>query len=164
MDGIADMGGTSGWGLVHPPRKDEPVFAEPWHGRAFALALLSIRAAGANVDAFRHSLAGPRRLPGSSDLGSVDVGGGPRKQANTAPVDHGVLYASRSTKVPCSSHHHPPSLLLSAPHPACQICVRVPPGIKSAAWSRSSSHSPIRAEPAVCVTGFPPCWPWWSAR
>ncbi|MGI5517915.1 nitrile hydratase subunit beta [Streptomyces sp. CA-106131] len=56
MDGIADMGGTSGWGLVHPPRKDEPVFAEPWHGRAFALALLSIRAAGANVDAFRHSL------------------------------------------------------------------------------------------------------------
>ncbi|MGW2936015.1 nitrile hydratase subunit beta [Streptomyces sp. NPDC001156] len=56
MDGIADMGGTSGWGLAHPPRKDEPVFAEPWHGRAFALALLSIRVAGANVDAFRHSL------------------------------------------------------------------------------------------------------------
>jgi nitrile hydratase len=56
MDGIADMGGTSGWGLVHSPRKDEPVFAEPWHGRAFALALLSIRVAGANVDAFRHSL------------------------------------------------------------------------------------------------------------
>jgi nitrile hydratase len=56
MDGIADMGGTRGWGPVHPPREDEPVFEEPWQGRAFALALLASRVAGTNVDAFRHSL------------------------------------------------------------------------------------------------------------
>ncbi|MGW3729746.1 nitrile hydratase subunit beta [Streptomyces sp. NPDC000851] len=58
MDGIADMGGTPGWGPVHSPRRDEPVFAEPWQRRAFALAILSSRVAsgGINVDAFRHAL------------------------------------------------------------------------------------------------------------
>ncbi|MET7354625.1 nitrile hydratase subunit beta [Streptomyces mirabilis] len=56
MDGIADMGGTPGWGPVPSPKPDEPVFAEAWQGRAFALALLSSSVAGANVDAFRHSL------------------------------------------------------------------------------------------------------------
>ena len=55
MDGIADMGGTEGWGLTHPPRVDEPVFQEPWEGRAFALTLLSLQLAGWNVDAFRHA-------------------------------------------------------------------------------------------------------------
>lgn len=57
MDGIADMGGTPGWGPVHPPRRDEPVFEEPWQRRAFALALLSSRIAcgGYNPDAFRHA-------------------------------------------------------------------------------------------------------------
>jgi nitrile hydratase subunit beta len=56
MDGIADMGGTLGWGPAHPPRGDEPVFAEPWQGRAFALTLLSTRVSGRNIDAFRHAL------------------------------------------------------------------------------------------------------------
>lgn len=56
MDGIADMGGTQGWGSAHPPPADEPVFAEAWEGRAFALALLSTRLAGWNTDAFRHAL------------------------------------------------------------------------------------------------------------
>ncbi len=58
MEGIADMGGTPGWGPVHPPRRDEPVFEEPWQGRAFALATLSSRIAsgGINLDAFRHGL------------------------------------------------------------------------------------------------------------
>ncbi|MCA2220216.1 nitrile hydratase subunit beta [Nonomuraea aurantiaca] len=55
MDGIADMGGTGGWGPTHPPRGDEPVFQKPWQGRAFALTLLSIRVSGRNVDAFRHA-------------------------------------------------------------------------------------------------------------
>jgi len=57
MDGIADMGGTQGWGSTHPPRRDEPVFEEPWQRQAFALALLSSRVAcgGANPDAFRHA-------------------------------------------------------------------------------------------------------------
>jgi nitrile hydratase subunit beta len=56
MDGIADMGGTGGWGPAHPPRRDERVFPEPWQGRAFALALLSNRLAGGNLDSFRHAL------------------------------------------------------------------------------------------------------------
>jgi nitrile hydratase len=56
MDGIADMGGTEGWGRTHPPGRDEPVFGEPWQGRAFALTLLSTPVAGRNVDAFRHAL------------------------------------------------------------------------------------------------------------
>jgi len=56
MDGIADMGGTEGRGPTHPPRVDEPVFPEPWQGRAFALTLLSIRLAGWNIDAFRHAV------------------------------------------------------------------------------------------------------------
>lgn len=58
MDGIADLGGTPGWGPVHPPRRDEPVFEEPWQGRAFALTSLSGRIAfgGVNLDAFRHAL------------------------------------------------------------------------------------------------------------
>ncbi|AGP59623.1 nitrile hydratase [Streptomyces rapamycinicus NRRL 5491] len=52
------MGGTPGWGPVHPPRRDEPVFEEPWQSRAFALATLSGRVAygGVNLDAFRHAL------------------------------------------------------------------------------------------------------------
>lgn len=56
MDGIADMGGTQGWGRTRPPLPDEPVFGEPWQSRAFALALVSIRLAGWNIDAFRHAL------------------------------------------------------------------------------------------------------------
>ena len=58
MEGIADMGGTTGWGPVHPPARDEPVFARPWQGKAFALAILSSRIAcgGVNTDAFRHAL------------------------------------------------------------------------------------------------------------
>jgi nitrile hydratase beta subunit len=57
MDSIADMGGTQGWGPVHPPTRDEPVFAERWQGRAFALTLLTMnRVSGQNLDAFRHAL------------------------------------------------------------------------------------------------------------
>jgi nitrile hydratase len=56
MDGIADMGGTNGWGRATRPEPGEPVFREPWHGRAFALTLLSNRLAGGNLDSFRHAL------------------------------------------------------------------------------------------------------------
>ena len=55
MAGIADMGGTRGWGHLHPPRADEPVFPEPWEGRALALFLLSVRVSGQNIDASRHA-------------------------------------------------------------------------------------------------------------
>jgi nitrile hydratase subunit beta len=57
MDGIADMGGTDGWGAASVPTLDEPPFTEPWEGRAFALTLLSMgRISGQNLDAFRHAL------------------------------------------------------------------------------------------------------------
>jgi nitrile hydratase beta subunit len=57
MDGIADIGGTDGWGAVRAPNPDEPVFAEPWEGRAFALTLLGMgRVSGQNLDAFRYAL------------------------------------------------------------------------------------------------------------
>jgi len=58
MEGIADMGGTDGWGRARPPRGDEPVFAETWQARAFALAILSGSVAwgAGNTDAFRHAL------------------------------------------------------------------------------------------------------------
>ena len=49
------MGGKQGFGHVRP-LTTEPPFAEPWEGKAFALGLLSIRAAGANMHAFRHAL------------------------------------------------------------------------------------------------------------
>lgn len=61
MDGIADMGGTEGWGTATAPRRDEPPFAEPWEGRAFAMTVLTMgRISGRNLDAFRHAL---ERLP-----------------------------------------------------------------------------------------------------
>lgn len=57
MDGIADMGGSWGWGRASVPTDDEPVFAEPWEGRAFALTLLTMgRVSGRNLDAFRNAL------------------------------------------------------------------------------------------------------------
>jgi nitrile hydratase len=49
------MGGRQGFGRV-PPLTGGPPFAEPWEGKAFALGILSIRAAGANLHAFRHAL------------------------------------------------------------------------------------------------------------
>ncbi|HEU4425837.1 MAG TPA: nitrile hydratase subunit beta [Pilimelia sp.] len=55
--GIHDMGGTQGWGRVPVPEPDEPVFHERWEARAFAIALLSMRTSGTNLDAFRHALS-----------------------------------------------------------------------------------------------------------
>lgn len=66
MDSIADMGGTRGWGPAQPPRGDEPVFGETWQGRVFAVALLSVRVSGQNIDAFRHAL---ERLDRTAYLG-----------------------------------------------------------------------------------------------
>ena len=56
MDGIHDIGGTSGWGSAHAPDPAEKVFPQEWEGRAFALALLSMRVSGTNLDAFRHAM------------------------------------------------------------------------------------------------------------
>lgn len=56
MDGIADMGGSEGWGPAQPPIGDEPDFHEPWHARAFALTLVSNQLTGGNLDTFRHAI------------------------------------------------------------------------------------------------------------
>jgi nitrile hydratase len=55
--GIHDMGGTEGWGRAPVPQPDEPVFHERWEARAFAIALLSMRTSGTNLDAFRHAMS-----------------------------------------------------------------------------------------------------------
>ena len=56
MDSVADMGGTQNWGPASVPT-EEPPFAEPWEGRAFALTLITMgRISGRNIDAFRHAL------------------------------------------------------------------------------------------------------------
>ncbi len=58
MDTIADMGGSENWGPVRAPDPDEPVFAQPWEGRAFALTAFTMgRISGQNLDAFRHALS-----------------------------------------------------------------------------------------------------------
>lgn len=55
MDGIHDMGGKQGWGTVSID-PEEPVFREPWQGRAFAMGAMSMGLSGTNLDAFRHGL------------------------------------------------------------------------------------------------------------
>ena len=49
------MGGMQGFGRTMPPNQGPP-FAEPWEGKAFALGLLAIRVAGANLHAFRYAI------------------------------------------------------------------------------------------------------------
>lgn len=55
--GIHDMGGTEGWGRAPVPDPDEPPFEQRWEARAFAIALLSMRTSGTNLDAFRYALS-----------------------------------------------------------------------------------------------------------
>jgi nitrile hydratase beta subunit len=55
--GVHDLGGAEGWGRAPAPESDEPVFGERWEARAFAIALLSMRLSGTNLDAFRHSMS-----------------------------------------------------------------------------------------------------------
>jgi nitrile hydratase beta subunit len=57
VDGLHDMGGKTGFGPASPPDPDEPVFAQPWEGRAFAITAFTMgRISGQNLDAFRHAL------------------------------------------------------------------------------------------------------------
>jgi nitrile hydratase subunit beta len=53
--GVHDLGGGEGWGPAPVPQPDEPVFPHRWEARAFAIALLSMRMSGTNLDAFRHA-------------------------------------------------------------------------------------------------------------
>lgn len=56
MDTVADMGGQQGFGHVQLDPPDDPPFHEEWERRAFAMALLSMRVSGTNLDSFRHAL------------------------------------------------------------------------------------------------------------
>lgn len=55
MNGIHDLGGMHGLGPINP-EADEPVFHEPWEGRAFALFAGTLVFAGYTVDEFRHAI------------------------------------------------------------------------------------------------------------
>jgi nitrile hydratase beta subunit len=57
MDTVADMGGQQGYGKVQLDPPDDPPFHEEWERRAFAMALLSMRMSGTNLDTFRYGLA-----------------------------------------------------------------------------------------------------------
>jgi nitrile hydratase len=57
MERVHDMGGrTRFFGPLPPIDPDEPVFAEEWQAKTFALALLANRVAGANLHAFRSAI------------------------------------------------------------------------------------------------------------
>ena len=56
MDTVADMGGQQNYGSVRLDPPYDPPFHEEWERRAFAMALLSMRVSGTNLDAFRHAL------------------------------------------------------------------------------------------------------------
>ena len=53
MDGVHDMGGMHGFGKV-PIEHDEPLYHEPWEGRAAALARSLMR--NTTVDHFRYTI------------------------------------------------------------------------------------------------------------
>ena len=55
MHGIHDLGGMHGLGPV-VAEKNEPVFHEPWEGRAFGLFAATFVFAGYTVDEFRHAI------------------------------------------------------------------------------------------------------------
>ena len=56
MDTVADMGGMQNFGSVSLTPPDDPPFHEEWERRAFAMALLSMRLSGTNLNSFRHAL------------------------------------------------------------------------------------------------------------
>ena len=56
MDTIADMGGMQAYGTVKLNDPFDPPFDEEWQRRAFAMALLSMRVSGTNLDTFRWAL------------------------------------------------------------------------------------------------------------
>lgn len=53
MDGVHDMGGMHGFGPV-PIERDEPLYHEPWEGRAAAIARMLMR--NTTVDHFRYTI------------------------------------------------------------------------------------------------------------
>jgi nitrile hydratase subunit beta len=55
MNGVHDMGGMHGFGVVEP-EQNEPVFHAPWEGRALALVLAAAAWRKWSLDGFRHQI------------------------------------------------------------------------------------------------------------
>ncbi|MEE9606603.1 MAG: nitrile hydratase subunit beta [Myxococcota bacterium] len=55
MNGIHDMGGMDGFGVVEV-EENEPVFHERWEARVFGINLLALASGPANIDASRHAI------------------------------------------------------------------------------------------------------------
>lgn len=56
MDTIADIGGMQGMGRVQYVPPDDPPFHDDTERKIFAMALLSMRTSGTNLDSFRHAI------------------------------------------------------------------------------------------------------------
>ena len=54
MNSVHDIGGTDGFGPLRE-EASEPVFHEPWEGRAFGMAMLTMPAMSLPIDAIRHA-------------------------------------------------------------------------------------------------------------
>ena len=55
MDGVHDLGGIDGFGAVEAER-DEPVFHQPWEGRAFAMSMTMGARGVWNIDIGRYGI------------------------------------------------------------------------------------------------------------
>lgn len=55
MEGVHDLGGRDGFGPV-AVEADEPVFHEPWEGRAYGLAIAGMISGTYNTPMFRHAI------------------------------------------------------------------------------------------------------------
>jgi nitrile hydratase len=56
VDTIADIGGMQGMGRVQYVPPDDPPFHDDTERKIFAMALLSMRTSGTNLDSFRHAI------------------------------------------------------------------------------------------------------------
>src|SRR5271156_339409 len=88
MNGVHDVGGMDGFGPV-VSELDEPVFHAAWEGRAYALAMSSLRmrAAQINQDEFRHAV---ERIPPARYLASSYYERW-LAAAETLLVEHGIV-------------------------------------------------------------------------
>lgn len=55
MNGVHDLGGMDGMGPIRPD-PDEPVFAEEWERRMFALMIACFAGGSFALDEFRHAI------------------------------------------------------------------------------------------------------------
>src|SRR5215831_12442984 len=99
VDGIHDLGGMQGFGAVdHAPA--EPVFHEPWEGRARALMEIVLIAAEPNGGEFRHAIE--RMAPGHYLTSSYYEHW--LTAAATLAVEHGLLVPAQRSGARAAGH------------------------------------------------------------